>query len=790
MAGLTEKTISAIKSIIGIREKNPELPRQKLCITVNGLPEDTFFIIDFKSEGALNRCYRAEATLASENPSVDMSKVVHSKVFAFSEENPGSFMTFTGFVYECEQLGCFSGRYFYRIVLGPRLSLLTRIFHNQIFLDKTTKEILEEILTDGGLMWDEFEFRLQGDLSKRWEYVCQYRESHFDFFCRWLEREVLYFYFEPADGTEKLIITDTRMSHSIAEPSRKLLYRPQSGLESGATAPVLESFTACQILTPGTVTVKDYNYRRPSLDLTGTATIDPDSSGDVFFYGDHLQSPEESSRIAKIRAEAIACKTRQFRGASNATFIRSGLVIEVGDHFRNEYNRRYLVTTVAHEAHQQMFKISGLDKDDSEREKKPRYRNTFTAIQDDVQYRPPLNTQKPRFHGVINAQIDSDGSGKTADIDEHGRYKVLLPFDLAGRKGGKASAWLRMAQPYAGEGHGMHFPLHKGTEVLLTFVDGDPDRPIIAAAVPNPLTPSVVNSSICTQSRITTAGGNKIHLEDQEGQERIMLKTPNANSSICLGTTKETEFEPTPEQEEAFKEAVEGVIEEDKEKLGISLYSTKGLEVEVAYENKLVMGEVTETVLGADISTVIGSRNHLTFIDLNEVTVGMLNEFVLAVKFAAQLCAGAEYTPEKLMISTNKTAMHTLEETVHGLETKIGNVETDIKDMKTQIKTTSTELAESKILLSANNKELLDTQLRFSNKITEMKQNHTALANSVSYLNNTTNNMASNMSYMVQNYNSMFQTQCMMGQNMQWMSNQMSHLSSTITWIASNAQHL
>lgn len=751
MASLTEKTINAIKSIIGIREKNPEIPRQRLCMTVEGLPEDTFFIIDFKSEGGLNRCYRVEATLASENPTIDMSKVVHSKVFAFAEEDPGRFMTFSGFVYECEQLGSFSGRYFYRLTLGPRLSFLTQIFHNQIFLDKTSKEILEEILTDGGLIWDEFEFRLQTEPEKRWDYVCQYRESHFDFFCRWLEREGLYFYFEPGDGTEKLIITDTKMSHKSAESSRKLLYRPESGLEHDKGQPILESFTACQIRTPGTVTVKDYNYRRPSIDLTGTATVDPDSSGDIYIYGDHMQSPEESSKIAKIRAEAIACKTRQFKGASNATFLRSGLIIEIAEHFRSDYNRKYLVTSVTHEAHQQAFKISGLHKDEADREKKPKYRNTFTAIHDDVQYRPALTTLKPRFHGVINAHIDGEGSGKTAEIDEHGRYKVQLPFDLAGRKGGKASAWLRMAQPYAGEGHGMHFPLHKGTEVLLTFVDGDPDRPIISAAVPNPLTPSVVNSSICTQSRIATAGGNKIHMEDQEGQERIMLKTPNANSSICLGTTKETQFEPTPEQEEAFKEAVEEVIEEEKEKLGISLYSTKGLEVEVAYENKVVLGEKTETITGAEVNTVIGSRSHLTFIDLNEVTMGIMLEFVLAVKFAAQLCAGVEYTPEKFMMTTNKTEMHELkEELINAMDVKIAPVSTRVNKLLNEVTNTLGRVIDAERNIVAAREDMVARSEFLADEIDKLVMRQQTLADENTFLNDRLTTIARSKSEMMQ----------------------------------------
>ena len=110
-----------------------------------------------------------------------------------------------------------------------------------------------------------------------------------------------------------------------------------------------------------------------------------------------------------------------------------------------------------------------------------------------------------------------------------------MPFDLNDREGGKASAWIRMMQPYGGDNHGLHFPLHKGTEVLLTFIDGDPDRPIITGAVPNTEHPSPVTSANQTMSHITTAGQNKIHIQDQEGQQSLLLQTPSAGTFFRIG---------------------------------------------------------------------------------------------------------------------------------------------------------------------------------------------------------------------------------------------------------------
>jgi len=136
------------------------------------------------------------------------------------------------------------------------------------------------------------------------------------------------------------------------------------------------------------------------------------------------------------------------------------------------------------------------------------------AIRADVTYRPPRTTPKPRIDGVVYATIDGPELNIPAPIDEEGRYKVILPFDLAAEQGGRASRWIRMAQPTSGAGYGMHFPLRPGTEVILTHVHGDPDRPIIAGAVPNAQTPSPVTSANATQSVLRTATGIIMEFED------------------------------------------------------------------------------------------------------------------------------------------------------------------------------------------------------------------------------------------------------------------------------------
>src|SRR5262249_23709591 len=145
---------------------------------------------------------------------------------------------------------------------------------------------------------------------------------------------------------------------------------------------------------------------------------------------------------------------------------------------------KYLITAIEHRVG---FPVlwDGDGSDGEAGEAPQRYAARFEAIPLGVEFRPERVTPWPTIHGTMHAQIDADTSGQYASIDAEGRYKVRMPYDMNLNKGGKASRWIRMAQPYAGAGYGQHHPLHKGTEVLITHIDGDPDRPIITGAVPN-----------------------------------------------------------------------------------------------------------------------------------------------------------------------------------------------------------------------------------------------------------------------------------------------------------------
>jgi len=319
-----------------------------------------------------------------------------------------------------------------------------------------------------------------------------------------------------------------------------LIYQPATGLESSHLAETIYSFTCRQKQLPKEVILKDYDYERPSLDVSGIATVDSNGRGVSHVYGHYFKTPEEGDRLANIFAEQMLSEKQKFYGESTVPYMSPGYTFNLTSHFNDTYNQEYLITEITHKGSQagclNPVVIGGLNKDAFSIDDQVAYQNTFTAIPAITQFRPEKLTERPRISGTLHAKIDAEGDGEYAEMDEHGRYKVRLPFDVNDQNlSGRASTFIRMMQPYAGENKGMQFPLTKGTEVMLTFTDGHPDRPLIAGAVNNFETPGPVNADNQSESVIQTGGGNRIRMEDKKGSERLIMESPHSDSWIRVG---------------------------------------------------------------------------------------------------------------------------------------------------------------------------------------------------------------------------------------------------------------
>ena len=214
--------------------------------------------------------------------------------------------------------------------------------------------------------------------------------------------------------------------------------------------------------------------------------------------------------FARVRAEERLATQLVYEGRSAIEHFSPGAYFEVQAH--PTVNPELRIVEVEHRLSQPVA-LRGRDTEEH-------YNNRFLAIEADLQYRPPRVTPVPRIYGIITGVIEPDiegDVGKYAKIDEQGRYTVKFLFDTVAPGERKASRPVRRMQPSAGPNYGMHFPLRPGVEVAVTFVDGDPDRPLIVGAVPNPLTPTPVDQSTASKNRIKTESGVLFEIEDGSG---------------------------------------------------------------------------------------------------------------------------------------------------------------------------------------------------------------------------------------------------------------------------------
>jgi len=591
------------------------LTQQKYSFLSAALGEDAFGVVEFRGREGLSECYEFQILLIADDPGIALARVVESPATFRWHLSDGRTIDYHGILLAFEQLQAMGGGAFYRATLAPRLHWLKGIQHHQVFLGRTVPEIIEACLKDGGLTVRDFEFRLQNAYPSL-DYVCQYGESHLDFISRWSEREGIYYFFEQGPAGEKVIFTDSRTVHGSHPQGGAVRYAPPSALDTPESEETIRALHCRRRMTPAGVRIQDYNGQKPSMEVSGTAAVGERSLGQVYLYGEPAATPEEAERQARLRAETLLCRQEVFEAEGNAPALSAGYTFQLSKHFRDSFNQVYLALEIRHEGSQAGYLVAGLGRDPGEAEKQVYYRNRLQAIPAGVQFRPERLTPRPQVAGYLPAHVDGAGSGQYAELDEQGRYKVSLPFDLAERPAGKASAWFRRATPYAGSDHGMHFPLHKGTEVLLTFQDGDLDRPIIAAAVPNPETPSPVTGTNQTNSVILTGSGNRIQFEDRTGSERILLHSPAQSSFIRIGAPNDPPpalgmIPPTTTADpDNTTSTTEPPDDESWDKAsthwGIAEKTNGGLEMEARSKNVVVLGWATDWVIGPRIELAVG----------------------------------------------------------------------------------------------------------------------------------------------------------------------------------------
>jgi type VI secretion system VgrG family protein len=493
--------------------------------SISSLAADALEVVHFTGEEEISRPFRFELLLAATDPALDLAGLV-GETAQFTLDKDGAERILYGIVAEFYQTDMpVPGVYLYRAVLVPRLSRLQLSRQNQIYgttlpldvIGVVTAELGESAQQGGvarhgtlGLLSTDFDVRVTGSYPAR-DYIVQYDETDFDFIARQLEHWGIFYFFDHSTGTDRIVLGDNNVNFGQIAAPQDIRYTTAGGMSSAGTASVFEFFCRTKQV-PTQVTLRDYNYRLPKLELLVQETVDPAGFGWVNEYDGHFRTPAEGMVLAKIRAEEMLCRQTVYSGKSDCIRFEAGRSFGLTDHFRASFNREYLITGIRHQGAQGVYGVS-LNGPAGQLG----YSNSFTAIPADTPFRPERITRRPKIAGVMTGRIDGVGDGTRAEIDELGRYKVLLQFDLGGYPAGQASQYIRKAEPYSGLNSGMHFPLLKGTEVLLAHIDGDPDRPVILGAVPDAASLIVSNQGSNDRNRVVTPSGIFMEMNDGQG---------------------------------------------------------------------------------------------------------------------------------------------------------------------------------------------------------------------------------------------------------------------------------
>ena len=464
-------------------------------------PCDRLRVRKLEGREAISRLFDFELeAVALDRDSLDVEVMMGTDVAIVFEREGIELRRVRGMIAESEDLldGRADFRTF-RLRIVPRAFRLTMIETQEIFMDVTVPEIITRALKLVGLGKD-LKHLLLGEYPKR-EFVVQYGETSFAFICRLAEHLGVSFYFKHQHGRERMVFTDHPAGFQTVEGLERAIFR-----ERGEHRDVFD-LAAKRRLIPSFYAVQDYNYRTPQVDLTSDHVIPAAYSGGIVEHGAHVKTPDEGKALAQIRAEERLSGQLVYEGKSDLCGLAAGVRTTLEGH-PHLHALELLITEVTHHA---VFVVVGSG------DEAPIYSNTFRAIPGDRMYRPPRLTPKPRISGLVTGIVDPGlkGAEKYAQIDEQGRYTVRFLFDTAAPGERQASRPVRMLQNHSGEHYGTHFPLRPGAEVLIGFVNGDLDRPVIVGAVPNPTKPSpVTNRDEPGLHRIRTGSGVFIDIID------------------------------------------------------------------------------------------------------------------------------------------------------------------------------------------------------------------------------------------------------------------------------------
>jgi len=611
-----------------------DLQKNKICRLRTPLEDDQLLVSELWGKEGISELFRFELDLVSKDTDIDFRSIIGKNVTVEIELQEDRKRLINGIVSRFRQVDTpdipleeAEVKAFYWAEIVPWPWFLTRRQDCRIFQNMTVQEIVKKVFGDLG--FSDFDFRLGGSYDPLVNCV-QYQESDFAFVSRLLESAGIFYFFEHEDSRHIMVLADSPDQNVPVPDLKSAIYT--TGARTGEAVDRIHSWKVEEVLQPGKYALTDYNFFDPATDLLVNSSSTLDQPGadkyEIFTYpGDFVNLGGESDAklakgesLVKLRMEEGDARAVTASGRTSCRAFLPGFRFDLDGHPRKSFNQSWLLTGVVHDLDQR----AALSRDSDE---PVRYENRVTCIPHRVTFRPARVTPRPRIPGAQTAQVVGPG-GEEIYVDKHGRVKVKFYWDRYGGQDETSSCWVRVAQNWAGKQWGILFHPRIGQEVVVEFLDGDPDRPLITGRVYNAAQPipfeGPTQSGIQTRSSPDGSGDNfnQIRFEDMAGSEEIYihaeknLKTVveadevrdvGAAQSIVVGSNKSVE-----------------VKDSHTEKIGADMSLTVGGD-----RGESIGGNRTESVsgkqetsIGKNYSENVGAARTVAVSGTNSTTIG------------------------------------------------------------------------------------------------------------------------------------------------------------------------
>jgi type VI secretion system secreted protein VgrG len=487
------------------------------------LGSDAVTLINLEGEDVLSRCFLYRVTVVTMQTGDAIESLLGQPVTLWLMNTDSERRRpINGHVRRVVALGpSLRGAQQYRLEIVPRLWFLSCTSDCRIFQHQNVPDILQTVFRDQGLT--NVEFRINQSDYPALEYCVQYQETALDFVSRLMEHLGLFYWHEHDAGKHQLVIADRNMATDKCSPY-SLRITPDNIWGE------LRSLAIDSAFRPGKWTLNDYDFESPTklllVDTPTLANVPRMADHEIYEYPGNFQDPDAGRQLTRLRVEMEEAQYRRVFGSGSCAGFDPGRRFAVEDR-AGGMDKAYLLTQVRHRA-----SWAGYEAGNGE---DCRYENDYVAIPATVPFRPERSTPRPFVRGTQTATVVGP-AGENIYCDAYGRVRVQFHWDRRGRRNENSSCWMRVAQARSGAHYGTLVIPHVGHEVLISFIEGDPDRPLITGTVPNALTMPPVNLPDDKHKTVQRDhGDNKIVMHGKAGKEHLSMSSPRAVNLFASG---------------------------------------------------------------------------------------------------------------------------------------------------------------------------------------------------------------------------------------------------------------